>query len=44
MSELGLKIPSRMFVELYVTSQKNEYQNGISVWNVSELYLETEYV
>ena len=35
-------MPSRMFVELHVVSQKNEYQNGIRIWNVSELYLETE--
>ena len=31
-----------MFVELQVVSQKNEYQNGVRVWNVYELYLETE--
>ena len=24
--------------------QKNEYQNGIRVWNALELYLETEFV
>ena len=30
-----------MYAELYVVSQKNEYQNGIRVWNVSKLYLET---
>ena len=31
-----------MFVELYVVSQKNEYQNGIRNWSVFELYLKAE--
>ena len=38
--EMGLKMPSKMFVE----NQENEHQNGIRIWNVSELYLEIEYV
>ena len=36
MLEMGLEMPSKMSVEY----QENEDQNGIRIWDVSELYLE----
>ena len=39
--DMGLEMPSKT---LFVENQENERQNGIRVWNVSELYLETESV
>ena len=42
LSEMGLQMPSKMIVGLYLKENLNEYQNGVRVWSVSVLYPRTE--
>ena len=41
LSEMGLQMPSKMIARLYLKENLNEYQNGVRIWSVSELYLKT---
>ena len=34
--EMGLKMPSKICL---VVNRQNKHQNGVHIWNVSELYL-----
>ena len=39
--EMGLKDAIQ---DLFVENQENDYQNGICIWNISELYPEIGFV